>query len=292
LLLALVSLLSLAQTRAALQPDAPATCSDCAEWNQPHEPFRVFGNTYYVGTAGLSAVLVTSEAGSILLDGGLPQSAPLIDASIRKLGFRTEDIRVIVNSHEHYDHAGGIAAIQRFSGAIVAASAPAARALEQGEPTTDDPQYGFGRTANAFPAVKQVRVVADGEAVRVGNVAVTPHFTPGHTPGSTTWTWQSCEGPRCLNVVYADSLTAVSAPGFRFTATVDRFLVTIAKVEKLPCDILLSTHPAATGMAGKLAQWKAEPGTNPLIDANACRAYARGARERLEQRVAEEKKPV
>jgi metallo-beta-lactamase class B len=286
-----VSLLSpLNQIESTLRPDPPIACSDCDAWNQPHEPFRVFGNTYYVGTAGLSAVLVTSDAGSILLDGALPQSAALIDANIRKLGFRTEDIRLIVNSHEHYDHAGGIAAIQRFSGAEVAASAAAARALEQGEPTPDDPQYGFGRTANAFPAIRRVRVIADGEAVRVGNVAVTAHFTPGHTPGSTTWTWQSCEGSRCLNVVYADSLTAVAAPGFRFTPTADSFRATIAKVERLPCDILLSTHPVATGMAGKLARWKAEPASDAFIDANACRAYAQGARARLEERIAEEKK--
>ena len=120
-------------------------------WNAAHEPFRVFGNTYYVGVAGLSSVLVASDQGLILLDGGLPQSAPLIDASIRKLGFRTEDVRLILNSHTHYDHAGGIAALQRVSGAIVAASASGARAIESGGPPADDPQYAFGKEANRFP---------------------------------------------------------------------------------------------------------------------------------------------
>ena len=250
----------------------------------------MFGNTYYVGVAGLSAILVVSDAGSILLDGGLPQSAPLIDSNIRKLGFRTEDVRLILNSHAHYDHAGGIAALQRVSGATVAASAAGARALEQGEPTNDDPQYGFGRRANAFPAVKTVRVVKDGEVMRVGNVGVTAHLTPGHTPGSTTWTWQSCEGARCLNLVYADSLTPVSAPGFRFTPHVDSFRQSIAVVEKLPCDILLRTHPSAAAMASMVARQKGKADSNPLIDGNGCRSYAGNARKGLEQRVAEEKK--
>src|SRR4051794_10167716 len=171
-----------------LNADPAKKCESCAAWNAVQEPFRVFGNTYYVGVAGLSSVLVASDKGLILLDGALPQSAPLIDASIRKLGFRTEDVRLIVNSHAHYDHAGGIAALQRASGAIVAASASGARAIESGQTPADDPQHAFGNEANRFPAVKRVKVVADGETLRVGDLAVTAHLTPGHTSGSTTWT--------------------------------------------------------------------------------------------------------
>jgi len=206
-----------AQEPPRFQADPPKACDACEAWNAPQQPFRVFGNTWYVGTGGLSAVLVTSPQGHVLLDGGLSQSAPRIDASIRALGFRTEDVRLIVNSHAHYDHAGGIAALQRRSGAKVAASASGARALETGEPTPDDPQYALGREANGYPPVTGVRVVADGETLRVGDVAITAHYTPGHTPGATTWTWRSCEGQHCLDIVYADSLNAVSAPGFRFT---------------------------------------------------------------------------
>lgn len=286
--------LAVTQSGSALRPDPPNECADCAEWNLPQQPFKVFGNTYYVGPAGLSALLISTDAGLILLDGGLPQSAAVIDANIRTLGFRTENVRLIVNSHAHYDHAGGIAALQRVSGAIVGASASGARALRQGEPTTDDPQYGFGRKANAFAAVKNLRVVSDGEVLRVGNVGLTAHLTPGHTPGSTTWTWQSCEGTRCLNMVYADSLTAVSAPGFRFTAGIaptaaEGFRHTIAKVEQLPCDIMFTTHPGASGLATKLAERVQKPEANPFIDSNACRAYAARARKGLDERVAEEK---
>ena len=155
-LMGLVAWAASAAGRTPLKADRPKECEWCASWNAPHEPFRVFGNTYYVGVAGLSAVLITSDKGLILLDGDLPQSAPLIDANIRKLGFRTEDIRLIVSSHAHYDHAGGIAALQRVSGAAVAASASGARAIERGEPPADDPQYGLGKEANAFPAASRL----------------------------------------------------------------------------------------------------------------------------------------
>jgi metallo-beta-lactamase class B len=144
LLLLASTVLWLAQAP-VLKPDPPTKCGPCDEWNRPLDPFRVYGNTFFVGTAGLTAILVTSDAGHILLDAGLPQTAPVIDANIRKLGFKTEDIRLIVNSHAHFDHAGGIAALQRFSGATVAAGEAGARALRQGAPTPDDPQPTSGR---------------------------------------------------------------------------------------------------------------------------------------------------
>jgi len=294
--------------QAALRPDPPNACSSCDEWNQPREPFRVFGNTYYVGTDGLSAMLITSDEGHILLDGGLAQSAPLIAANIRKLGFKIEDVKFITNSHAHYDHAAGIAALQRASGAIVVASASGAQALASGNATPDDPQAGFGRDANAFPAVKNVRVVQNGEVVRVGPIAIEMHDTAGHTPGSTTWTWQSCEisapspkpqassPSKCLNIVYADSLTPVAAPGFRFTgdaktpSRVDKFRASIATVAALPCDIVITTHPSATNLAGKLKLRAAKPAADPLIDPQGCRALAATAAKQLDLRVAEEQK--
>jgi metallo-beta-lactamase class B len=279
-ILAAAALFVLAQSPAALRPDPPHKCFDCDAWNRPYEPFRVVGNTYYVGVHGISAVLITNGGGSILLDGGLPQSAPIIDANIRKLGFKTEDIRLIVNSHAHYDHAGGIAALQRVSGAAVAASAAGKRALEQGEPTKEDPQYGFGREANAFPALKNVRAVADGETLRIGDLAITAHLTPGHTSGATTWTWRACDGPRCSDVVYADSLNAVSSDGFRFTggdgapSLIGTFRASIAKVAALPCDVMISVHPSF----------------DAFLNRNACKAYAKGASARLDARIAEEAK--
>ena len=295
ILLSLVAPLAVA-ARPVFKADAPKECDSCAEWNVPQEPFRVFGNTYYVGVTGLGSVLVTSDQGLILLDGGLPQSAPLIDANIRKLGFRTEDVRLIVNSHAHFDHAGGIAALQRASGATVAASAWGARAIENGAPPADDPQYVVGTANAAFPAVKRVRVVTDGEILRVGPLAITAHLTPGHTPGSTSWTWRSCEGARCLGIVYADSLNPVSAPGFRFSGDGTHpsieaaFRRSIGTVAGLPCDILLAVHPSFMGMADKLRRLRESPGSEPFVESGACRTYAGDAERRLDQRIAEEQK--
>jgi metallo-beta-lactamase class B len=286
----------LAQQPWTLAPDPPNTCSDCAEWNAPQEPFQLFGNSYYVGTAGLSSVLITSPTDLILLDGALPQSAALIDAHIRALGFDTAKVRIIANSHGHYDHAGGISALQRATGATVVASASGKKALETGLPTADDPQLGFGPTAMGFAPVHNIRVVADKEVVRAGPLAITANYTPGHTPGAITWSWQSCEGARCMNMVYADSLSAVSAPGFRFTGNGKTpsieasFRKSIATVEQLPCDVLVTVHPAFVGIGKKLARRKEAPDTNPFVDPDSCRAYAANLRKNLDARIAEERK--
>jgi metallo-beta-lactamase class B len=282
-----------AQT-AALSADPAHDCDDCLAWNQPRAPFRVYGDTWFVGTAGLGAILITSPQGHILIDGGLTQSAPLIAANIQTAGFKLSDVKLILNSHTHYDHAGGLAALVRVSQAQVAASPASKRALQRGGATEDDPQFGFGVEHNSFPALRTVRAIADGETLHVGKLAITAHFTPGHTPGGTTWSWRSCEAQRCLDLVYADSLNSISAPGFRFTgdathpSRVAQFEHSIAVVEGLPCDLLLAPHPGLVDLDGKLARWKENPAVNPLIDAGACKAYASGARERLAKRVAEE----
>lgn len=258
-----------------------AECPHCAEWMEPQAPVKIFGNTYWVGTHALGAILVTSPAGHVLIDGALPASAPAIAANVRALGFRVEDIKFIVNSHTHYDHAGGIAQLQRASGAMVAASPWSARELARGGAEPDDPQYGI---ALAYPAVRDVRALRDGEVVRVGPLALTAHFTPGHTPGGTTWTWRACEGERCVDVVYADSLTAVSADNFRFTghpAVLDSFARSFALLEALPCDVLVTPHPSASKLWDRLA-------AHQIVDPDACRRLAADARAQLAKRVADE----
>ena len=290
-LAALVACAGAASLAAQLTPDARKDCGQCVAWNTPQTPFRIFGNTYYVGTAELSAILIAGNDGLVLLDAALPQSAPLIDASIAALGFRTADVRLIVTSHTHFDHVGGVAALQRASNAAVAASAQAAEALRTGKPNSDDPQFTIA--GNDFSRVQDVRVIADGETLAIGDVRVTAHFTPGHTPGSTSWSWRSCEETRCLDVVYADSLNAVSADEFRFSGSastpsiVDSFERSIETVETLPCDILLSPHPGFFGMQEKLRGQQAGA-ADAFVDENACRAYAGAARERFRERLARE----
>ncbi len=280
-----------AQSRDTVRVDYSASrCHSCAAWNQPHAPARIFGNTYYVGTAGLSSILVTSPKGHILIDGTLAMSAPQVMANIRALGFRVEDIKVILNSHAHFDHAGGIAAIQRASEAEVAASPWSAATIERGMSDSADPQFAIDLP---YPPVASVRVIADDESIRVGPLTLTAHFTPGHTPGGTSWTWVSCEHDECLHMLYADSQTAVSAPGFLFTknttypTAVHDFENGLTRLASLPCDILMTTHPDASNLIERLAA--RDSGTiATLRDPASCRDYVARSRAAVMKRFASE----
>lgn len=264
-----------------------AACPSCAAWNAPQAPLRLFGNTYYVGTRGLSALLITSNEGHILIDAGLPSSAPLILANVAALGFRASDIRIILNSHAHYDHAGGIAALQEITGARVIASAASARVIQLGLPDHDDPQHGI---ALPMPPVRDIEVLGAEQVVRLGPLALTRHATGGHTPGGTTWSWRSCDGARCLDFVYADSQSPISEDGFRFTGGT-RYPTAIADFERghalleaLSCDVLITPHPGASSL------WeRATTAPEGLIDRQACKRYAASARRALQARLAVEK---
>jgi metallo-beta-lactamase class B len=257
------------------------TCSMCAVWNQPQKPFTIYGNTYYVGPHGLSSILVTSPQGDILIDGALAESAPQIAQHIRDLGFRLQDVKTILNTHVHHDHAGGIAELQRLTGARVLASPSSAPVLIAGGVAGDDPQYGDIR---GLAPVANVAVLKPGETLRVGSLVLTSHATPGHTPGGTSWTWVSCEGTRCLHMVYADSISAVARPGYRFSAhpeIVAQFEKSFAFLETVPCDVLLTPHPDASDLWERLA-------SGNFVDPGACRKLAAAGREGLKERLAKE----
>jgi metallo-beta-lactamase class B len=251
----------------------------------------VFGNTYYVGTNGLGAILITSPSGHVLIDGALPESAPLIIANIRALGFRIEDVKLILNSHAHYDHAGGIAELQRASGAEVAATAWSARVMERGTTVNDDPQFGL---AIPYPPVRSVRRITEGQPMHVGTLSVTPHLTAGHTPGGTTWTWRSCEGDACADIVYADSQTPVSADGFLFSkstsyrSAVADFEHGFKVLETLPCDILLTPHPSVSKLWERSSA-RDKGDARALFSASGCKDYAADARRGLAERLARER---
>lgn len=258
-------------------------CGSCAKWNAPHAPFKLHGNSYYVGVDGLSAVLIATPDGHFLIDGGLPQSAEAIKQNIQALGFDVRDVKWLMNSHAHYDHAGGLAALQRMSGAPAVASSKTVKALELGHALPDDPQYATDNTM-AFPAVASVRTIRDGETLALGGVTVTAHDTPGHAPGGNSWSWESCGAGKCITIVFADSLNPVSEPGYRFSdhpAYLKAFRQSIAKVRALDCDILVSAHPGFSDLFEKAA-------AGSLIDSNGCRKYADEAEARLDKRLAQE----
>ncbi len=271
----------------AAAPAAPL-CKVDAGWNDPAPPQHVFGNTWYVGTCGVSALLITSDRGHILIDGATEQAAPLIEANIGALGFKIGDVKFILATHAHLDHAGGFARLQRDSGAVMVARGADAAAIERGRGDRSDPQY---LSVDPFPPVNHVRRVADGEAVTIEPLSLTAHATPGHTPGSTSWTWDSCEGARCLHMAYVDSVTAISDDVYRYSdeaahaGVVAAFRHTLATVAALPCDVLLTPHPSASNMFARVGP---QP-TAPLSDPNACRALAAQAGDTLDKRLAKER---
>ncbi len=276
------------QPKAPIEHSGPLFASQCKDWddyNKPAPPVRIFGNTYYVGTCGISSILITDPAGDILIDGGTEKDAPLIAANIRKLGFRETDVRYLLNSHEHFDHVGGLAQLQQMTGAQLVASPAGAHAINDGMPTAEDPQAGLKQS---FPTARVDRVVQDGEQVRLGNSVLIALATPGHTPGALTWHWGSCQGGVCRQIVYADSLTPVSDKTYRFSdhpAYLAAYRASIAKVAALPCDILITPHPSASDMVNRFALGK------QLDDSSACKDYAAKLTQQLDERLAKEAVP-
>lgn len=270
---------------AAAQPaDDPLTrpmaVERAKEWLVPAPPEELFGTSYLVGFAGLSVALIDTGNGLILIDGALPQAEPMILANVRSLGFDPQDIKFILSTEPHWDHAGGFAALARDTGATVVASERGAEGLRTGMLAKDDPQLAYG---GEWPAVTTpVRVVKDGEVLRLGNMAITAHATPGHTMGSMSWSWQACEGTACKAIVFASSLNPVSADGYRYTASagapfIAGFEKSYRAMDAMPCDILISAHPDNAGDG----RYNDKPG--------ACRAYADRSRGLLAKRMAAEK---
>ncbi|MBU6265920.1 MAG: subclass B3 metallo-beta-lactamase [Sphingomonadales bacterium] len=260
----------------------PASCAGKDGWSEPTVPQNIADNVWYVGTCGITVVLIASPLGHVVIDGGPRDAGPLVAKSIEAAGFRLQDVRWIVSSHEHHDHAGGIAELQRLTGAQIAATAPNAAVLRTGIPAPGDPQAGI---LEPFAPVRVDRVLADGETLRWGPIALTAHATPGHSPGSTSWTWTSCAGATCHHYAYADSVSAVSAPGYRFSdhpAYVANFHRALDTIAAFDCDVIITPHPSASGLFAKLA------GTVPLSAPRTCEAYAAQGAAALATRMVKE----
>lgn len=258
----------------------PIVGSSTADWLAPAPPQKIFGNSYLVGFGGLSVALIDTGAGLVLIDGALPQAAPAILDNVRRLGFRPRDIKYILSTEPHYDHAGGIAALARDTGATVIASPRGAEGLMAGRHATDDPQRGYG---GFWPAVVKVRAIGGGQTLQLGNTVVTALATPGHTMGSMSWRWQACEKRVCRTIVFAASLNPVSTDDYRYTSRPARpivagFHASYATLSRTRCDILISAHP---GNAGR-GRYDTRPG--------ACRAYVQRSRDALDQRMKSEQR--
>lgn len=273
------------QPRAPIQTAGPRwalACKDSDDWNKAAPPVRIHANTYMVGTCGISSILITGTEGHVLIDGGTEEGADLIAANIRRLGFKVEDVRFILHSHEHFDHVGGVAKLQRMSGATLVASAAAAKVFATGAASADDPQAGMHKP---FAPANVGRIIRDGEEVRLGNIMLTAMATPGHTAGALSWRWVSCDGGVCRTIVYADSLSPVSRDDYKFSAHpqyLAAYRAAIAKIGASPCEILVTPHPSASATKERFALGE------PLLDANACKAFAADRKKALDERLAKE----
>lgn len=249
-------------------------------WRQPVPPFRIGEHTWYIGTAGLSALLVKTPAGSVLIDGGLPQAADMLLARMQALGVAPGELKLILHSHAHADHAGPLAAIQRATGARVVSNAESAALLARGG--SGDLHFGDGML---YPPVHADRLVQDGETIELGGVAFTAHFTPGHTPGSLSWTWRDRHDGQARQIAYVDSM---SAPGYRLAGNpryphlVEDYRRSFAAVRELACDVLITPHPDASG-------WDPARTDAPRKAATTCRDYADLASRKLDEQVQAER---
>jgi metallo-beta-lactamase class B len=241
------------------------------EWNKPQKPFRVIDNIYYVGTAGVSAWLIFTLQGFILIDGGLPESAPLIEANIKTLGFDIKNVGLILNSHGHFDHAGGLAKLKRDSGARLLIS-------EGDKPIVERGRVTFGPSAaDPFPRVKVDRVIKDGDTAMLGGVVLTAHVTPGHSPGCTNWTMPVVEGVTDHNVIFYCSMTTGGNPlvnNKQYPGIAEDYRKSFARLKKMQADVFLAAHGDQMSLAKKAATAEANTknkvvnAPNPFVDKN------------------------
>jgi metallo-beta-lactamase class B len=258
-------------------------CEGRDGWSDPAPPARLFGNVWMVGTCGITVLLVTGPQGNVLIDGGPGDAAPLVLANIRAAGFDPRSVKWILSTHEHEDHAGALPALKAATGARVAVGQVSGRVLHSGQPSANDPQFGL---LKPMAPLAIDRVLTDGSFVAVGPLRLTAHMTPAHSPGSTSWTWRSCAAGECRDVAFADSATTISADAYRFRDHPQRVAevrLGLARIAALPCDLLITPHPAASDLFARLA------GERPLASAGACKTYAAGANARFEARLASEK---
>ena len=261
---ATVMVVAVTQWRAAIQRNRSI----------PDEPFRIAGNLYYVGATGVTSFLLTGPEGHVLIDGGYPESAPLIIGSIARLGFDIADVKVLLNTHAHFDHAAGLAALQAASDAelwisdgdadVVAAGGGGDRSMG---PFRHLAFLGFGR----FPAARVDHRFTDGATIRLGPIELTAHVTAGHTRGCTSWSFPVRDGDRELLAVDICSLTLFpfvslvepeTYPGIR-----SDFERSFAVLRSLPADIFLGSHSSWFGLARKRRERaSATDGANPFID--------------------------
>lgn len=255
-------------------------------WNQPVDPFRIAGNIYYVGASDLTSFLITTSDGHIVLDGGLEQTAPMIIANIKRLGFRIEDVRLLLNSHAHLDHAGGLAELKRATGAKFLSSAGDAPQHARGG--LDDPQFG---NIYPYPPIDPDRLIRDGEKIRLGDTTMTAHITAGHTKGCTTWSTTARHENEVLNVIFLCSPSIPSEYKLvgnpRYPDVIEDFRRQFAMLRKIEPDLFLASHGVFFDLQGKIKRHRAGE-ERAFVDPEGYRKLIERSERAFEQKVSEQ----
>ncbi len=239
------------------------------EWNQPFKPFNIIGNIYYVGTSSLGCYIIKTKSGLILLDTAMQESAPIVRGNIEALGFKLKDIKIMISSHAHFDHVAGHADMKAATGAKVYATKADAEIMESGG------QKGFHPIKPFYKPIKVDKLLKDGETVRLGEVAMIAHLTPGHTEGNTAWTMVVEENGKKYNVVFTCSLSI--NPGVRmvnnptWAGVKEAYAKSFAIMKSLPCDVFLGPHTQFFNMEEKVKKLGTQP--NPFIDPQGLRNF-------------------
>lgn len=274
-------------TFAVSQIIAQASETDRA-WNQPVEPFRIAGNVYYVGANEITSYLITTPKGHILLDAGFKETVPQITANIVKLGFKVADVKYLLNSQAHYDHAAGLADLRSLTRAKLLASVEDAKLLARGG--KDDPNFG---DQYPFEPVTADKTFSDGWNLKLGGTKVTASVTPGHTKGCTTWSTTVNEGGKKVNVIFVCSTTA---PGYnlinnaKYPEIANDFNRTFERMKGFKVDIFLSAHASQFKLAEKMQALRRGTQPNPFIDPQGYKAYLDATEEAFRERLASQSK--
>lgn len=279
----LVAILSTVSLLAQYTPANP-------EWNRPVDPFRIIGNIYYVGASSVSAFLITTPEGHVLLDTGFLDSVPLVEASIQKLGFRVEDIKIILATHAHFDHAGGVAHFRKRAGARVILNPVEVDLFSRG----GKGDFAFGDSLFFPPVTAPDGLLADKGEVRLGDVVITAHFSPGHTKGCVSYAITAREGDGRYEVIIPCSLTA---PGYqlidnpKYPRIVEDFADSIARLRSLKCDVFLGGHSWDFGLTQKSEALKTNPSRNPFVDPEGYKRWLDKSEAALRGQLEKQRKP-
>jgi len=253
------------------------------KWEEPAEPTRIAGPLYFVGTKGLGVFLFTTSDGHILMNTGMPSSGPMIVDSIRKLGFKPGDIKIMINGHAHIDHAGAFAYLKQLTGAKLAVMKDDVPAMESGDKA--DFKYADDLV---YPAVKVDRVLRDGDTIRMGDVLLTAYHTPGHTRGATTWVANLVVDGKAYIVAFPDG--AGFNPGYRlaknpsYPGIAEDYRRTHHVLEMLKPDIWLAQHNEYFDLEGKRERAKTE-GIRAWIDPEGYRRFIAQKKREFEDEV-------